>query len=40
MTARPGHDVLRSSRRGFLTGGPALGASLTLPVPEHTVVLT
>ena len=31
MTPRPGHDVARSSRRGFLTGGLALGASLTLP---------
>ncbi|HWM72411.1 MAG TPA: extracellular solute-binding protein [Nocardioides sp.] len=31
MTQRPGHDIARSSRRGFLTGGLALGASLTLP---------
>ncbi len=31
MSPRPGHDVARSSRRGFLTGGLALGASLTLP---------
>jgi len=31
VTPRPGHDVARSSRRGFLTGGLALGASLTLP---------
>jgi spermidine/putrescine transport system substrate-binding protein len=31
LTSRPGLDVPRSSRRGFLTGGLALGASLTLP---------
>ena len=31
MTQRPGHDIARPSRRGLLTGGLALGASLTLP---------
>jgi hypothetical protein len=31
MTARLGHDVPRPSRRGVLTGGLPLGASLTLP---------
>ena len=37
MTPRTGLDIARPSRRGFLTGGLALGASMTLPVPEHTV---
>lgn len=31
MTLRAGHDLARTSRRGLLTGGLALGASLTLP---------
>jgi len=31
VTPRPAHDVPRPSRRGFLTCGVALGASLTLP---------
>jgi spermidine/putrescine transport system substrate-binding protein len=31
VTRRPGLDLPRPSRRGFLTGGLALGASMTLP---------